>query len=177
MRLVEWGVFDNERIELLGGMLVRMSPQGPRHAWTVLELGHRLALTLRNKAYVRHHSELVVSKDSAPAPDLAVIARSRRDAHPRTALLVVEVARTSLAIDRGVKTAYYAGAGIPEYWIVDLVNDVVEVFTRPNRNKRRYGRHVVLGGDAVLRPLRLAGVEIPVAAILPPARKRKARRH
>jgi Uma2 family endonuclease len=131
-RLVALGWFQDERIELLHGLLVAMSPQGSRHALALSRLVRQLIVALGARAEVRPQCPLAVSDDSEPEPDIAVVAPGDyRDAHPTTALLVVEIADASLKRDRGVKARLYAACSIPEYWIVNLVDDVVEIHTDP----------------------------------------------
>jgi Uma2 family endonuclease len=120
-RLVLDGVFDGERVELLEGMLVRMSPQDPLHSDAVQWLSEALAPQLAPQLQLRVQLPLAGGGASEPEPDLAVVRRSRyRDDHPDSALLVVEVARTSQRIDLEEKPGIYAAAGVPEYWVVDL---------------------------------------------------------
>jgi Uma2 family endonuclease len=128
-RMVEMGLFENEKVELLKGLIVRMSPQKSRHAGAVQYLNHFFvpALVGSGRASVRVQLPLVVDPDSEPEPDIALVpAGSYRDRHPDRAFLVIEVAETSLATDRD-KAAVYAAGGIPECWIVDTTNEVVEV--------------------------------------------------
>lgn len=125
LRMVEEGILlEDERVELLEGVLVEMSPQGPEHAFSTGSLGERLQALYSPEGFVREEKPLRASATSLPEPDVAVIRGSRRDyvgRHPdgRDALLVVEVAATSQDADRR-KAALYAAAGVPVYWIVDL---------------------------------------------------------
>ncbi len=131
-RLVELGVFDDERIELLRGVLVTMSPQGAPHADAISRLGAALTTALAGRAVVRQHSPIALTEDSEPEPDIAVVPEgSYAHEHPATALLVVEVADSSLRKDRELKAPLYASAGVPEYWLVDLVHHTVEVGRTP----------------------------------------------
>lgn len=131
-RLVELGAFEDERIELLQGVLVEMSPQGAAHSDTAAKLASLFVSALGARAHVRSHSPLAVSDESEPEPDVAVVAPGDYSRElPRTAFLVVEVADSSLRTDRQVKTGLYAQAGIAEYWIVNLVQSVVEVHRKP----------------------------------------------
>lgn len=176
MRLVEAGVFEDERVELLGGVLVAMSPQGPWHADIVRYLVERLVLALRGRAWVRPHSGLRVADDSVPEPDVAVVPKGRRGVQASWANLVIEVSESSLRKDRLVKTGYYAACGIREYWIIDLKHGHVEVFTDPAARRRRYRGHTVLGRGDTLRPTMLDGVAIAVKDVLPPAPRRRSPR-
>jgi Uma2 family endonuclease len=127
--LVEHGRFAEERVELLEGVIVEMSPQGPAHANVVERLTRFLVLALQGRAVVRPQSAFAASDSSEPEPDLAVVepGRGLTDPHPREAFLIVEVADSSLLKDRGLKSSLYARAGVPEYWIVDLRSREIEV--------------------------------------------------
>jgi Uma2 family endonuclease len=130
--MVERGELDDERVELLRGELCRMSPQGPLHAHAATRLSHLLFRALSERAWVRMHSPLAVSADSEPEPDLAVVPRGDfAGEHPTAAHLVIEISSSSLDRDRNIKAALYAGCGIPEYWIVNLVEEVIEVHRNP----------------------------------------------
>jgi Uma2 family endonuclease len=134
--LVERGLLDDSRVELLLGTLVDMSPQGPLHASAVRFLAEQLIRGLPGDVQTRVQSPLALSHDSEPEPDIAVVpAGDYRQSHPSQALLVVEVSDTSLDKDRGVKTALYAIAGIPEFWLVNLLDRVVEVHRQPSAGR------------------------------------------
>jgi Uma2 family endonuclease len=133
-RLVETGLLENEKVELIRGLMVHMSPQGVAHAAVIQRLSEMLMLALlpTRLASVRVQLPLALADDSEPEPDLAVVPPgSYRDQHPTHALIVVEVAETSIAYDRREKGALYADGGVPEYWIVDTVHQRVEVHTDP----------------------------------------------
>jgi Uma2 family endonuclease len=164
--LVRQGLLDDARVELLRGHLVEMTPRGPLHADVVSKLAARLSGALPPGVEIRSHSPLAISDDSEPEPDIAVVpAGDYRAAHPHRALLVIEVADTSLKKDRGVKLGLYALAGIPEVWIVNLGEKVVEVHREPSQ-----GRYLQLdrvdGGDAVA-PQAFPHAQIRVDDILP----------
>lgn len=171
-QLVEAGVFEDERVELLRGVLVEMSPQGEPHARITAWLAHRFAGALPIDRYdVRSHSPFAATDDSMPEPDVSI---SRRDAaghHPRSALLLIEVAGSSVAKDRVIKTEIYAEAGVPEYWIVDLRTQTVDVLTRPTATGYRRSARRTLGDT--LRPTKLRGIAIDVADIPWTARRRR----
>lgn len=132
-RMVESGVFEeDEHIELLAGALVAMTPQGDTHSDCAGVLMTLLIRTLGERASVRAHSPFAAGDYSQPEPDVAVYPPRRYGrGHPGAALLIVEVADSSLRKDRGLKSEIYAEAGVPEYWIVDLVHGVVEVRSAP----------------------------------------------
>lgn len=175
-RLVALGVFADQRVELLRGELVEMSPQLWGHAWITAQLGMLLADATAPRRggprrwHIRHHSALVAGPDSVPEPDLSVAAAAIRDAHPTESALVIEVADSSLRKDRRIKTEIYAAANVPEYWIVDVNGRQIEVRREPHG--RGYGSIVIARPGDVIRPVRLRGVTIAVAAVFPPRRAR-----
>jgi Uma2 family endonuclease len=163
-RLAEAGAFRNERVELIRGIIVRMSPQGASHATAIQRLTELLVLALRGRADVRPQLPFVASDDSMPEPDLAVVDRMSFGApHPGRAHLIVEVADSSLDDDRHEKAAIYAEAAVGEYWVVNISDRLVEVHTEPAR-----------GGYLRVTPFRIGeriglnafpDVELEVAAI------------
>jgi Uma2 family endonuclease len=164
-RLVLLGTFEGERIELLNGELRRMSPVGPPHASTVDRLMELLVLTLAGRARVRAQSSFAAGELSEPEPDLSVLPRRDYDtSHPFEAHLIVEVSDSSLAHDRGVKAGLYATCGVPEYWIVNLVDRVVEVHREPRAGGYRHISVHTKG--ARLRLLNFPDVEIGVDEFL-----------
>jgi Uma2 family endonuclease len=169
-QLVDAGAFANERVELLRGVLVTMSPQGNLHAWVTAELTRLFveqlaALGLNTRFTVRPQLPYAAADDSEPEPDLAVVPREPFGApHPDRALLVVEVADSSLRKDRDIKRGIYAEAGVPEYWIVDVAGAAVDVHTDPRDGAYRTTVRVGLGGE--LKPSELQGVAIAIDEIL-----------
>lgn len=125
----------------------------------------RLRRVVRDRARVRVQGPLGLSEDSEPQPDLALLPLGDyRHEHPTTALVIIEVADSSLPYDR-VKGHVYARAGIPEYWIVDLVDRVVEVHTDPRDGAYASTRTVDERGT--VSPAAFPDVAIPVASLLP----------
>lgn len=130
--LVATGLLDGEPVELLQGALVRMSPHGPAHAEAIRRLTMALARQAPLGWTVDVQLPLAVADDSQPEPDLALLRTADwSHDHPPTALLVVEVSRSSLRTDLGVKAVLYAAAGVTDYWVVDVVARVVHVHRNP----------------------------------------------
>jgi Uma2 family endonuclease len=133
--MIKAGIFGpDERIELVEGEIVEMSPQDPPHSVGVLVVEEALRRAFPVGFHVRAQLPLALDDDSEPEPDLAVVRGDIRDYvanHPATAVLIVEVAHSTLDYDRRRKARIYARAGIPEYWIVNLVDRVVEVYREP----------------------------------------------
>jgi Uma2 family endonuclease len=164
-RMVEFGAFADERVELLYGMLVTMSPQGSEHAFSIQELIRPLVLALGERARVRIQLPLALSEESEPEPDVAVVPLGDyRKQHPSTALLVVEVAKTSLRDDRLIKGRLYAEAGIPEYWLVDVVGNRVERYLDPRDG--RYTRLSTHGPEEALALVVFPDVTVRLGEIL-----------
>jgi len=132
-RMADLGWFHGQRTELIGGEVVILSPQKYRHAYTLDRTGHVLRRTFGTGFWVRTQLPLQCGRTSEPEPDVSVVPGSGEDYedHPTHAVLVVEVADTTLHFDRTQKMSLYARSGFPEYWIVNLIDGVVEVHRSP----------------------------------------------
>lgn len=130
-QLVGLGAFTDERIELLDGVLVPMRPIGATHVRTVGRLTKLLILAIGDRACVLVQSSFAAGDLSEPEPDLSVTPLSDAEVLPEQAHLIVEVAESSLSIDRGRKARLYAECRVPEYWLVNLVDRHVEVYAEP----------------------------------------------
>ena len=168
-RLGEAGILGaDDRVELLEGQLVDMSPIGPRHAFVVEALTEALVTAVAGRAGVRPQNPIILDDRSEPQPDFAVV-RRRAPGHPYShpgpadILLLIEVADSSLAIDRGAKLALYARAGISEFWLVDLTTDCVFVHRDPMGESYATVRRVE--PPATLEISGLPGVAIETASM------------
>ncbi|HTV72852.1 MAG TPA: Uma2 family endonuclease [Candidatus Acidoferrales bacterium] len=159
----------DDRVELLAGDILEMAPIGSRHAAFVSRLGRLLTLALHEHAIVRVQSPVALPPDSQPEPDIAIV-RPREDfyarSHPRAGdvLLLIEVADSSLTLDRTVKEPLYAAAGIAELWIVDLRAEAIAVCAKPEcgtYTERSIGRR-----EATLTPTAFPEVTVRVQEIL-----------
>jgi Uma2 family endonuclease len=132
-RLIEAGGFDeDERVELLDGLLVGMSPKTPRHERAVRWLGRWLSRSIDEERFEVGIASPLTLGTSEPEPDVALLIRGAPTPyHPASAALVIEVAVSSLARDLGVKAELYASAGVPEYWVLDLDGRRMIVHRRP----------------------------------------------
>lgn len=168
--MAEAGVLtEDDRVELLDGQIVRMSPIGRPHSSTVARLHTLLVLRFGKRATVWGQNPIVLDRWSEPQPDLCLLAArtdfyAAADARPRDVLLAIEVMASSRSYDRTLKLPLYAKAELREVWLVDLRNETVDVHRRPAlrgyREERRYRR-----GHAIV-PLAFPRVRIRVNEIL-----------
>ena len=130
--MIEAGFFRDERVELIQGVVVEESPQNAPHAYAIQVLNRLLMPRLVARADVRVQLPFAPGTHSLPEPDLAVVAiGDYKAAHPSAAILIIEVADASLKFDRQEKAELYARAGVPEYWVVNLADRVIERHTEP----------------------------------------------
>ncbi len=171
-RLAEVGILtEDDRVELLDGEIVRMSPIGDRHVAAVNRCNRVFSRAAGERVLVSVQNPVDLDPYNEPQPDVALL-RPRDDDYargkpgPPDLLLVVEVADTSLAYDRQTKLPRYAATGVPEAWLLDLEADALEVHREPRPDGyamiRRYRR-----GERV-RAAALPDVEVAVDDLLPP---------
>ena len=169
-RMAEAGILaEDERVELLDGEIVQMSPIGPRHAWCTKRL-NRIFAPLSQRAIVSVQDPIHLDEGSEPEPDLALLRPgTSEERHPRPAdvLLVIEVMSSSVVVDRGIKVPLYAGAGLAELWLVDLTADRIEVHRDPSASGYRLIQ--IFGRGQSVSPLFAPDFAIDVDAILGPA--------
>ena len=175
-RLIDHGVLDeDEPIELLDGLLLVKEPQHSPHRTAVLLVATALERAFGEGWFVQIQSPIILDDRSEPEPDVCVIGGSPRDyvaAHPRRPALIVEVAQLGLRRARGRKASASARARIADYWIVNLVERVLEVHrepARPGPALRRWAYAAIesLGADATITPLAAPRAMIRVADLLP----------
>ena len=175
-RLIALGLFQpDEAIELIGGELMVAEPQGPAHYTAIVKTARALQAAFGAGWYVRTEGPIGLADDSEPEPDVAVVPGAPDDysrAHPSRPLLTVEVADTSLAADRHHKGSLYARAGLADYWVLNLVDRVLEVYREPVADPTapfgwRYARSEVLDASSRVTPLAAPGASLPVSQLLP----------
>lgn len=134
--MFEQGVLtEDDRVELVGGVLIEMPVPGPEHIGTHIYLTTRIAQMGGSGFFVSAQNPLFVDDISMPQPDLAVIAADQfegKAATPSRAVLLIEIAKTTRSFDLGEKARRYAMGGYPEYWVVDIDRLVVHVHRGPN---------------------------------------------
>lgn len=175
-RLVQLGVLrEDEPIELLGGDMIVAEPKGSPHSTAIGLAADALRAAFGPGWVVRVQEPVALDEESEPEPDLVVVPGQHRDylaAHPRRPALLIEVAEWSLAFDRGYKGSLYARAGVADYWIVNLVDAVVEVHRGPTPDLSgefgwRYADVQTSRSGASISPLSRPDVTIAVADLLP----------
>jgi len=163
---------EDEPLELLAGRLVVAEPKHRPHAVATGLVAEALRRAFVAGWYVQIQDPIALDATSEPEPDVAVVRGAPRDyprEHPAHPVLVVEVAESSLRLDRRLKGRLYARAGIAEYWIVNLMDRVLEVHRAPQREGRRYkyGDIQILRPEASVSPLASPAARIAVADLLP----------
>ncbi len=130
---------EDDPYELLEGWIIRKMPIDPIHAHAVTTLAMLLG-ELLSKDWLVRTQQPITSPTSEPEPDLCVVrgpraAYRKRHPNPSESELLIEVANSSLVMDRGRKLSFYAGVGVPQYWVVNLIDNVVEIHTQPRGGK------------------------------------------
>ena len=169
--LVPQGILrPDDRVELLEGVIVAEPPMDPPHASGITRVDRALRRAFGERVVIRVQQPFIVGGYSVPEPDVAVVPGTDADydtQHPTQALLIVEVAASSLPQDRLTKSRIYAAAQVPEYWVVNLRDRCVEMFRDPDAATRLYrDRRVAQSGDEVDLAT-LPGVSLRVDDLLP----------
>ena len=171
--LVDRGLLHpDDRVELLEGVVVAMASENPWHASGVRLVSRALTLAVGDRAFVDRQHCVILGEASVPHPDVQVLPGRLSDyftQHPKTAVLVVEVADSTLVQDRLTKAGIYAAAGIPEYWIVSRRDDLVIVSTQPAVTERRYAVARLFKRGESITLSALPDVTVAVDDLLPPA--------
>jgi Uma2 family endonuclease len=170
-RMAESGILkEDDRVELIEGEIVEMTPVGSRHAAVVKRLNRSLASLPRDRYLVGVQDPVRVHPYSEPQPDVTVL-RARADDYeathpgPEDVLLIIEVVDSSEAYDRGVKLRLYSRAGIPEVWLVVLSERTVEVFRRPGPSGYEESNAHRPGDEIAARSV--PELLLPVSAVFP----------
>lgn len=166
-RMIETGILTNDdKVELLEGQIVQMSPQRPPHAATTQCAANYLSRLLLGQAYIRMQLPITLTPNSEPEPDIAVVridVREYFDRHPAPddIFLLIEVAETTLKPDRFVKAPIYARANITEYWVLDVQQRQVYVFRQPGTEG--YQQEMILNQDTTISMIAFPEINISVA--------------
>jgi Uma2 family endonuclease len=170
-RMVDAGILrDNDRVELIAGVVLEMSPIGPRHNAAIMRANKALNRIVHDQAILGVQGSIRLDEWNEPQPDLYLL-RPKDDfyasglANPSDVMLVVEIADSSLEYDRTVKVDLYAIAGVPEYWISNIQDEEIEAYSHIVKHSyskvRRFKR-----GETVVPGL-LPDCPIPVDVLLP----------
>ena len=175
-QLIDCGVFQpGERLELIDGLLIVHEPQSSPHITAIRLVEEALRRAFGAGWEIRTQAPVGLDDDSEPEPDAFVVPGGPRDyvdAHPARPVLIVEVSVTSLGFDREHKSSLYARGGVADYWIVNLVDRVLEIRRRPVPSPSAvygwgYETLDVLGPDDHAAPLAAPSSEVAVADLLP----------
>jgi len=166
---------EDERVELIDGVIIEMSPIGSKHAATVNKLAQIFYRRLSpSEATITVQNPVILDDGTEPQPDIAILNHkddAYADAHPSPpdVLLIVEVADTSIEDDRSVKLPRYAASGIPEVWIVNILERMIEVYHTPAGKSEigRYKIRVEYYEGETLTPKAFPNITIDVADVLP----------
>ncbi len=173
--MADAGLFQHQRVELIQGQVVDMSPMGHRHAIGVGLMADALRALLISNFHVREQMPFIIDDLSEIEPDIAIVTGQRRDylnSHPTEAVLIVEVSDSTLTYDRKIKGSLYAKAGILDYWILNLIDAQLEVYRDPRPDPKSdsgyyFDSSIVLNQDNYAQPLALTDLSVCVADILP----------
>jgi Uma2 family endonuclease len=169
-RMAAAGVFsEDDRVELIEGEILEMSPIGSRHAACVGRLTELFSQQAGSRAIVWVQNPIRLNDYSEPLPDIALLKRRAdfyAEHHPTPAdvFLIVEVADTSIDYDRNIKLPIYAQANIPEVWLVNLSKNIVEIYTQPANDKYQKSRRLKRG-ELLVSP-QVSNLSIGVSEIL-----------
>src|SRR3982751_1492782 len=153
-RMAAAGVFsEDDRVELIEGEIVEMNPIGSRHAACVGRLTEFLGRMVSGVAIVWVQNPVQVNDYSEPLPDVTLLKRrddfyAQANPQPSDVLLIIEVADSSVEYDRDIKIPLYAGAAIPEVWLVNLPKEAIEIYARPVEDAYREIR-IVKRGESI----------------------------
>ena len=170
-RMIEQDILtSDDKVELLEGQIIQMSPQRPPHAATTQRAANYLTRLLVGQAYIRVQLPISLPPNSEPEPDIAVVCIDPReyfDRHPAAddIFLLVEVAKTTLKQDRTVKAPVYARANIPEYWVLDVQQRQLYVFRQPEADT--YQQEIILNQDATISPVAFPDIDVAVNQLFP----------
>jgi Uma2 family endonuclease len=165
-RLAAGGYFrEDDRFELVGGEIVPMSPKGRRHELIRGDLAYHFTRAAPNSVFVISEPQFNLAEDTYTVPDVLIHPKAIKtpDVRGKDALLVVEVAETSLAYDRGMKARLYAFHGVREYWVINAATLVTAVHTGPSATG--FGEIRVIGPDSSLSPSLIPALTISLATI------------
>ncbi len=167
-KMIEAGILEGRPVQLINGEIVEMSPEGPIHSNNIIKAARYLESILQNLAHVREAHPITLS-NSEPEPDIAIVKGTIDNywrKHPTASdiNLVIEVAQSSVHYDKVIKAKLYAAEGIPEYWLIDLNNNVVIVYTAPENGEYKNAASFKAG---IITPISFPKIAVEVEKLLP----------
>lgn len=167
-QMIDSGLLDDKRVELIKGTIVEMAPEGEPHAYAISESGEYLTMLLGQKAKVRYGNPVTLPNQSEPEPDIAIVQRLGTEyfshhPYPENIFWLIEYSNTSLNKDISLKSLAYAEVNIPEYWIVNIPERQLLVFRAPQGGQYRSR---TTHKDGNIAPLAFPEVSISVSAII-----------
>lgn len=172
-QMADLGFFDGQRVELIGGEVLKMPAQKDAHAAAITLVDYALRPFFASGHIIRIQSPMDIDSESEPEPDVLVVKGTPRTIkrHPKTAVLIVEVSESTLHYDQGRKASLYAGRSIRDYWIVNLVDRQLEIRRRivPDASEPfdfRYDEITILKPGDIAKPLAVRA-EVAIADLLP----------
>jgi Uma2 family endonuclease len=178
-RMIQNGIIhEGEHVELILGQIVNMAAKGTRHTLCTRKIFKLLLNKIGDQADIQSQDPIVLSDRTEPEPDI-VIARQRSDEYvnshptPNDIILIIEVADSTLTYDRQIKLPLYATAGIQEYWIVNLIDNRLEVYREPDQDFQGEGiytkNQIYLPSKSIELP-EFTDTTIVLADIFPPSK-------
>jgi Uma2 family endonuclease len=153
-RLIEEGVFADQRVELIDGLILEVAPMNDLHYKWLLELHDELFIALRGIARVSQQTPIKLEvSNTKPLPDFTIIPLERYSGNvpdPTEAALVIEISDSTLETDKGIKLQRYAQAGIKEYWVVDVKSEKLEIYREPEGFEYRSKQTIDKGNTATM---------------------------
>ena len=167
MRMAEIGLFEGQRVELINGEIVDMPPISEDHAQSVDKITKKLNRTLDEELIVRGQHPFDAGENGRPEPDVAIVRPDllSPDAPPAEAILIVEVSRSTLRYDQTTKASLYASLGIADYWIVNLIENQVEVYRQPIESASAQFGHDYASRQIYRRGQSIALLETPEVSL------------
>ena len=154
-KMAEVGIIQpDEKVELINGKIIhKMSPVNKRHASHVKRINELFSFNFYKKATIGVQDPIIINNDSEPEPDISVLNYSENQyanglPSDKDVILLIEVADSTLKRDKTTKLRLYASANIPEYWVVNLNDNCIEIFKKPNG--KIYQQHYILINDDVI---------------------------
>ena len=167
MRMAEIGLFEEQRVELIGGEIIDMPPISEDHAQSVDKITKKLNRTLDEELIVRGQHPFDAGENGRPEPDVAIVRPDllSPDAPPAEAILIVEISKATLRYDQTTKASLYASLGIADYWIVNLIENQVEVYRQPIESASAQFGHDYASRQIYRRGQSVALLETPEVSI------------